>query len=217
MLSQKKIRFGSGRRGGVRLRQLMIRLSMGVAPVLVATAAGSAALSHERLTEPNHAVAVPVPAVHEIRLMSAQTIVAVDGKSQVTVPDSWGMSPQNVWGKGETLQVADSAGHGNLMIAPQPNRGDFAAFTRNVRANLVNGKVFRTGHVSEDRPLSIAGRAAVQWELTTTHNGIDAVGWMTAIEGDSSYFLVFGWTSPDRAAADGDTIQNIILSFRELS
>ncbi|WP_431951533.1 hypothetical protein [Nocardia lijiangensis] len=140
----------------------------------------------------------------------------MDGKSQVTVPDGWGMSPQNVWGKGETLQVADSGGAGNLMIAPQPKRGDFATFAQNVRANLVSGRVIRTSHVSEDRPLSIAGRAAVQWELTTTNNGTDAVGWMTAVAGDNSYYLVFGWTSTGRAATDVETIQNIVLSFREL-
>ncbi|WP_435592636.1 hypothetical protein [Nocardia sp. bgisy118] len=144
-------RFGVGRRGGVRV--LMVRLGMGVAPMLIAAAAGPAALAHERTTEPNHAVAVSVSAFDEIRLMSAQTIVAVDGKSQVTVPDGWGMSPQNVWSKGETLQVADSGGDGNLMIAPQPNRGDFATFAQNVRANLVSGRVFRTSHVSEDGPL----------------------------------------------------------------
>jgi len=181
---------------------------MGAAAVLIAAATGAAAPDNER----NDAVSV----VEEFRLMSAQTIVAVDGQSQVTVPDGWGMAPRDVWGKGETLQVADSRGSGNLMIAPQAGRGDFATFAQNVRANLVSGRVIRTSHVSEGRPLSIAGRAAVQWEAGITNNGVDAVGWMTAVEGERSYYLVFAWTSPARLAEDAETIQDIVLSFREL-
>ncbi|MEV0029649.1 hypothetical protein [Nocardia sp. NPDC050793] len=215
MIFEMDARNRAGREGRVQMREWMIRVGLGVVPVLVVAAAGVAAVGAGGSLESNHAVMGQVSGSEPVRLAALRTIVAVDGKTQVTVPDGWGMSPQNVWGKGETLQVADSRGSGNLLIAPQHTRNDFATFVQNVRANLVSGRVIRTTSVSEDHPMTVGGKQAVQWDVAVSNNGLDGVGWMTAVAGDHSYYLVFGFTSPDRADTDKTTIQNIIASFQE--
>lgn len=194
----------------------MIRNGLGIAPALVVAAVGVAVAGGGGLPAAEQVAGAPTPGIEQVRLAAAQTIVAVDGRTQVSAPDGWGMSPQALWGKGETLQIADSRGSGNLLIAPQGSGNDFATFTRNVRANLVAGTVIRTTNVSEDRPMEVGGRPAVQWEVAVSNNGIDGAGWMTAIAGEHSYYLVFAWTSPDRVAADEPVIQGIVASFREL-
>ncbi|HEU5474709.1 MAG TPA: hypothetical protein VFV67_29025 [Actinophytocola sp.] len=62
----------------------------------------------------------------------------------------------------------------------------------------------------------MGGRPAVQYVITGTSEGINAVSWQTMVEGEHSYFQVVGWTVPSRRAEAEATILEVINTCRVL-
>jgi hypothetical protein len=71
--------------------------------------------------------------------------------------------------------------------------------------NLVWGKISNA---------TIGEYHALMVQLNATNNSKDLVYWISAIEVQSNYYCVSGWTTTDLAGKDKPVIENVINSFK---
>ena len=142
-----------------------------------------------------------------------QVLDSGDGVSQVTVPGNW-----------QTMQLNDKAdiqaGNGSkeqyLVVLSEstddlnPNLQEYAdTVVGDLRDNLTDPKV------SDPVSLTINGAPALRYEIRGSLDKINAVYWLTAVQGKDHFHQVLTWTLASKADDNQALLEAITGTFTE--
>jgi hypothetical protein len=135
----------------------------------------------------------------------------------MTVPGNWReMTDLNDQAE---IQVGDLFREQYAIVLTE-SREDFsdevnlARFSELVSMNVRNGLADAT--MSAPRTLTVQGRPAVQRVIRGSKDHLRIVYWLTAIEGERSYFQVLMWTLASRADENEPVFQAVVRNFQEV-
>jgi hypothetical protein len=161
--------------------------------------------------------AVAMPVADAPGIENARLVTATDGQSRMTVPGNWReMTDLNDQAE---IQVGDLFREQYAIVLTE-SREDFsdevnlARFSELVSMNVRNGLADAT--MSEPRTLTVHGRPAVQRVIRGSKDHLRIVYWLTAIEGERSYFQVLMWTLASRADENEPVFQAVVRNFQEV-
>lgn len=180
------------------------------------------------------AVFVPAPAVPGVPLAALPTVTssdelapppaeqetvvvkAKDGNSELTVPASWSKPPKAYLNPEAEIQLGNDFTGEYIMVITDDKR-DFASFTDYSEALIQNSRDLSSKFKSRGKTnLTIGGLPAVRHNYSATVEGLNAIFWHTAVDGDRDYHQVVGWTVVSMEDTAKPAILKAIDSFREI-
>jgi hypothetical protein len=144
-----------------------------------------------------------------------KVITAPDGKTELTVPDSWEEIPEQFQNEVAVIQQGDQRKEQYAMVIPA-NKSDYNDFAGFVGSAVEDIKTSLDDvEVGAEEQVTIGDLKGAQYEVSASVTGTKIVYWFTMVEGKNGFYQVVGWTLPSRKSQAEPPIQEVIASFRE--
>ncbi len=144
-----------------------------------------------------------------------KTIVAVDGQSQISVPNSW--QELDDLNDQADLQVGNDFGNIYAMVITE-DKSNFASFDE--YAELVySGFIRRIKSPEVEGPvdLRINDCIALQYKILGTLGSMKITMFYILIKADKNYHQFIVWTPSVRFKSHESTFEHVIASFQDIS
>jgi hypothetical protein len=143
-----------------------------------------------------------------------KVVVAKDGKSQITVPQSWTQFPKFMRTKGVEIEQGNPLREQYVIVVTDSKQDfvDFDAYVDVVRDLATEMDDFR---VIRTQKLRLDGLPAVRVQYSATIEGVKVIYWDTAVRGKKAFYEVIGWTLRSQRTESGPGIVRVLNSFRE--
>lgn len=144
-------------------------------------------------------------------------ITCTDGKCQLTVPGNW--SPQKDLNDDANLQAGNLRAEQYAVIISElkadfTSEVDLNAFTEIVRKGV--NETIKTPIVSENRPLTVNGYPAIQFDVAGSVENIKARWLYTIVGTPKNYHQILTWTLNSKYEANKPVFLDVINSFKEI-
>ncbi|HUP49153.1 MAG TPA: hypothetical protein VNA04_10230 [Thermoanaerobaculia bacterium] len=146
---------------------------------------------------------------------ATKTIVAIDERTQIEVPDGWSVLELNDAAEIQVGSVEDEA----YLIVLNEVKDDLYGWnlekhSRVTLGRLLTNVVFPT--VTGPKSLTIAGKPAVQYEIRGGSENRNVIYIHTTVDGENYLSQILAWTLPSRSDMVRPQLLNAINSFREV-
>jgi hypothetical protein len=151
------------------------------------------------------------------RANKENTIVAPNGKIQITSPSGWATATDlNEWAE---LQASDLGNEIFLIVLSDEKKKYDSSMTLDLHSKKTLGTLTKgmTSVTSTSGPttLTVNGKSALQYEVRGVTKGVDVVYLHTTVETPDNFHQVVTWTTKSTFDAKNAAIQNVIQSFKE--
>lgn len=156
----------------------------------------------------------PPPAAIEDDEEDTFVIKAKDGKSRVTVPESWMKAPKRDHIAGAQIQGFDPAREQYIMVITH-SKQDFTGFQAFADLFRDQNEYVDNFKLKGTERTKIGGLPSVRFHYSGAFDGVKFVYWEAVVHGKKAYYQVVGWTLRSREKEAAKPIRKVIDSFRE--
>jgi hypothetical protein len=140
-----------------------------------------------------------------------------DNKFQITLPNVWNKYPQ-ITQLNPTFSFGAIHNKNEFVGIIDENKADFGNYTLDKYVDLIIGAMDESASdlrkVLIDQPI-IDGKTTKQYEIHATFSGLQYVYIITFIEGQSSYYQVFAFTTENNFENAKDSLKGVSKGFKE--
>ena len=146
----------------------------------------------------------------------SKVVIAKDKRTQITVPETWGILELN---DAAEIQLGSEADEAYLIVLNEL-KDDLYGWNLDKHSHVTLGRLLATvafPTITGPKSLKIGDSPAVQYEIRGAVESRNIIYIHTTIDGPKHFSQILAWTLPSRVEAVRPQLLNAITTFREVN